>query len=324
MIRLLKVELTRLRCRRAAVVLLIAALVVPIVMAIFVMLGSDAPRADAQARAQAQADKEVARCVDRPRQFGVDRTGDVQAQCEDFNRPEYFSSYNTLDLARESQDGSGPGMIAVLAVVMFLLGTTFVGHDWATGSMSNQLLFEPRRWRVWLAKALAVGAAALVVAAVAATAFWLVLRAAYTAGDVPLGHGVFLDCLQQGWRGAAVASAAAVGGYALTMLSRSTVFTLGVLFGVAVAGGLLIAAVVDDPGPWDPTINAAAVVRDGTTYYVDVAQSCYDGTIRQPESNSACDQERDRSLGQGLTYLVVLLGGVSLASGASFHRRDVP
>ena len=40
---------------------------------------------------------------------------------------------------------------------MLLLGTTFAGHDWNTGSMSNQLLFEPRRERVWLAKALAVG-----------------------------------------------------------------------------------------------------------------------------------------------------------------------
>ena len=29
--------------------------------------------------------------------------------------------------------------------MMLLVGTTFAGHDWNTGSMSNQLLFEPRR-----------------------------------------------------------------------------------------------------------------------------------------------------------------------------------
>ena len=50
---------------------------------------------------------------------------------------------------------------------MVIAGCTFVGADWASGSMTNQLLFVPRRTRVWLAKAAAVtiwsGAFALVV-----------------------------------------------------------------------------------------------------------------------------------------------------------------
>ena len=44
----------------------------------------------------------------------------------------------------------------LVTLVMLLAGTTFAGHDWNTGSMGNQLLFEPRRARVWGAKLAAV------------------------------------------------------------------------------------------------------------------------------------------------------------------------
>ena len=44
-------------------------------------------------------------------------------------------------------------LVILLAILMMLAGTTFAGHDWASGSVSNQLLFEPRRPRVWAAKA---------------------------------------------------------------------------------------------------------------------------------------------------------------------------
>ena len=54
----------------------------------------------------------------------------------------------------------------VLAILMMLAGTTFAGHDWASGSVSNQLLFEPRRPLVWAAKAAVVTALAGLFAAV--------------------------------------------------------------------------------------------------------------------------------------------------------------
>lgn len=325
MIRLLRVELTRLLWRRAAILLFIATLVVPLVMAIIVTTDMTAPQGDAQAQAEKRSDREIAKCIARPGRYGADKDGDVEAQCAQFNQPEYFYDYSILDLDNERENGSGQGMVAVLGVLMFLMGTTFVGHDWNTGSMSNQLLFQPRRWRVWGAKALAIGSSGLVVSALGASAFWIVLWLHYTSEGVSPASGVLLDCFQQGWRGAGVAAAAGIGGYALTMLSRSTVFTLGVLFGVAVAGGILIAAAVDDPGPWDPTINASAVVKDGTTYYVDVPNRCFDNYNGGSFSQSPeCDEERERSLGQGVTYLAVLLGGISLASAASFRRRDVP
>jgi len=58
---------------------------------------------------------------------------------------------------------------------LLLAGTTFAGHDWSTGSIVNQLIFEPRRRRMWLAKAVVVFLAGLIVALVALLAFWTVL-----------------------------------------------------------------------------------------------------------------------------------------------------
>ena len=67
--------------------------------------------------------------------------------------------------------------MVVLAILMMLAGTTFAGHDWASGSVSNQLLFEPRRPLVWAAKGAVVTALAGLFAAAVVTAYWLLLGA---------------------------------------------------------------------------------------------------------------------------------------------------
>ena len=98
---------------------------------------------------------EVENCVQRPRQYDVAPADDVQAACEELIAGWYGNS--PLDLVEEREEGGAIAAILLVSMVLLLAGTTFAGHDWNTGSMSNQLLFEPRRERVWLAKALAVG-----------------------------------------------------------------------------------------------------------------------------------------------------------------------
>ncbi len=192
--------------------------------------------------------------------------------CEEANRPEHFAYSNKLDLVQERDEGSGFGVAVVVGLLALLVGTTFVGHDWNTGSMGNQLLFVPRRVQVWVAKAIAATVACFAAALVGVTAFWLVLATRFWTSGADIPPGALLDGMQQGWRGAGMAAAAGLAGYAITMLSRSTVFTLGLLFGVSVAGGVVIGLFVDDPGWVDPTVNIGAVVNDGTTYYVDVPE----------------------------------------------------
>ena len=99
---------------------------------------------------------------------------DVQAGCEDMTlpQPDWFGTRPTLSLDDERSGGSGLVVATILAMLLLLLGATFAGHDWNSGSMSNQLLFEPRRARVWAAKAVAVLLAGLVVAGGVLLVFW--------------------------------------------------------------------------------------------------------------------------------------------------------
>lgn len=331
---LVRVELLRLRCRRAVLLLLAAAIVTPLVIAVSLVFTTSPPSQAELDQVTAQVEKErqrpsaqrqLARCQKNPGRFGVSPE-DVRAGCDEnvLPQPEWFADFSVLDLDNErGDDGSGIAVATILGVLMFLLGTTFVGHDWNTGSISNQLLFEPRRLRVWGAKAMAVTLTALVVSAVTLTAFWLVLGLAVFSRDVPVRPGALVDCLQQGGRSALLAAACALGGYALTMLSRSTVFTIGALFAVSVAGGLLLGILgPDDPGWLDPTINVKAVVLDGTEYYVEIPQRCYEK--RRLYGGPGCDDTLERTLTEGAIYYGGVLVAVGGASALSFRRRDVP
>ncbi len=320
-LRLLLVELTRLRWRRAVLVLLVAAVVLPAVIAL-ARIWSTRPVSQSEIdSAISSSAQQIAQCTNHPRRFGMPNDSTEQ-QCTD-----QIVSWNTgrekLSLAGERNGGSGMGVVAVLTALLLVAATTFVGHDWNSGSMSNQLLFEPRRGRIWTAKALAVTIVSLVTAAVMSTAYWLSLWATMKVRDLPILDGSLTDSLAYGLRGAAFAAAAALGGYALTMLFRSTVATIGVLFVVSIAGGLLI-ALLGLSEHWQPQKNVAAIVKDGTTYYIEVPNSCFSGPGSRPPKNSECDSVRDLSAWDGVGYYGIPLLAVMAASVVSFRWRDVP
>lgn len=320
--RLLGVEFTRFRWRRAILVLLLLAIVVPAVIAASrIWATRPVSQADLD-RATEMASSEIQQCLDHPRRYGVPRAA-AQTQCET-TIVGWYTGREPLSMAGE-RGGSGIGVVAVLTTLLLLAGTTFVGHDWNSGSMSNQLLFESRRGRVWAAKALAVTLVSLVLAALVSAVYWLTIWAAMQVRDLPTLDGALTDSLAYGLRGALFAAAAALGGYALTMLLRSTVATVGVLFGVSVAGGIVI-AVVGLSGRWQPDLNIAAIVDNGTTYWVEVPESCFmgDRAEQEPAPGSECDQRRDLSAWEGIGYYGVPLVATAGASVASFRRRDVP
>lgn len=334
MIALLRVELTRLRWRRAVWLLTLAAIVIPAVIAVATIWNTRPPAADDLAEAERQAAQEASqpyiqdeleRCLERPRRYGVDPDGDVQTLCEESVVPQadWFFYFEQLDLRSEMDFGSGFGVITVLTLLLMLAGTTFVGHDWSSGSMSNQLLFESRRGRIWSAKAIVVTAYALVTAVAVSAAYWIVLYLVARSRDLPVDRHLLLDCLQYGGRGALFAAAAALAGFALTMLFRSTVATIGILFALSVFGGILIAVAGLD-GKWQPATNLEAIVKNGTTYYADVPDRCYSDPISDRPDDSECDQERELSAQWGVGYYGVLTLAAGAASVASFRRRDVP
>jgi ABC-type transport system involved in multi-copper enzyme maturation permease subunit len=274
------------------------------------------------ARIKAGASDQIADCVAHPRRYGAQHRNAERA-CEDAIVG-WQLHREKLTLAGERVDGTGVGVVAVLTALLLLMGTTFVGHDWNTGSMSNQLLFDPRRGRVWTAKALAVTAVALVTAGLVSTAYWLGIWGVMHVRDLPVRDGALLDSLAFGLRGAGFAAAAALGGYALTTLFRSTVATIGVLFAVSVAGGLLV-AMLGIGENWQPQKNVAAIVKNGTTYYRQVPPSCFSGArpTGQERDGTACDEQVELPARSGAGYYGAALLVAVGASTISFRRRDV-
>lgn len=329
MTRLLALELTRLRWRRAVLLLLAAAVLVPALLWVGTVWETrpytDQQVADARAEARRSPgfQQEVDACTARPRRFGVDvPTGTTTfAACErqilewyaDLHRPTLSMDYLL--------EGSGLGVVAVMAALLALAGATYVGADWTSGSMSNQLLFEPRRWRIYVAKALAITLTALVLALVAQALWWGGMGLVSTARDLAVAEGTVAEVWQQVLRGSAFVALAALGGYAVTMLFRSMVGTLGLLVALVVGATFLIGVLpLDAPERWMPHLNVLAWIRGGATYYDPSAMIACPGREWTP----ACDGQRVLSFAAAAAYILTVLGVGVAASVGSFLRRDVP
>ncbi|QNN53213.1 hypothetical protein [Nocardioides mesophilus] len=320
--RLLGVELTRFRSRRAIVLVLLAATVIMGVMVGTAVWETRPVSAQDRARAVAQAQQEAAspgfqrelkRCERRPEEYIGSE--DPAACAEMMPRADWYLSRSTLSLASQLED-RGLGLLMILTALAVVIGATFAGADWATGSISNQLLFEPRRWRVWAAKAAAVTLGVMVACAVIVSVFWLVLYLVVESRGLSTGATVQEQVRWLSARGVLLAGVGALGGYALTMLLRSTVATLAVLFAYAIGGEALTAALpIDRVSQWGLGNNVFAWLRDGT--------EIYDESIVCPPNGNMCNQTYVLDLAQGATYLGVLLLVTLALSLVLFRRRDV-
>jgi ABC-2 type transport system permease protein len=131
------------------------------------------------------------------------------------------------------------GVGVAMVIIAFIVGASFVGAEFGAGSLSTQLIFEPRRTRVVAVKAIAVG----VGLAVTAIALLLYLGLLMYAGSELRGvvHG--LDATWFAARAgdlARVAGAVALAGiaaYAITIVARRTVAAVaGLLIGQVASG----------------------------------------------------------------------------------------
>jgi ABC-2 type transport system permease protein len=132
------------------------------------------------------------------------------------------------------------GIGMALVVLGLLLGATFLGGDYGT-SLSTQLLFEPRRRRVFTAKWWAVGAGTALVAAVVlvsnGAAQWVIsaLRGTTDGVDGAWVARRALDVL----RVTGACALAAMLAMAITAFVRRTVATVVGLFGALIVGQFL-------------------------------------------------------------------------------------
>ncbi|GIG85346.1 ABC transporter permease subunit [Plantactinospora endophytica] len=127
---------------------------------------------------------------------------------------------------------------AVLALVAFVGGASFVGAEWSTGGMMNLLLWRPQRIRVLLTKLGALLSALFGVTVLAGVlwtaAFWATgsLRGS-TAG---MTAGAWQSFGLTGLRGLALVLLAGALGFGLASLGRHTALALGGVLGVMVVG----------------------------------------------------------------------------------------
>lgn len=316
MTRLVKVELTRLLWRRAVLVLLGLAVLAPVVV-----FGLRVYDTQTQTFDQVVADNgsyvldEVDSCERRPGQYGVRGAEDLTAACQDVIMGWYGNT--PLDLVDERENGGALAAILLATMALLLAGITFAGHDWNTGSMSNQLLFEPRRERVWLAKAVAVALLVGTLSLAVLVAYWTGMWAIASVRDLAIPENAVAAGYKQAALGAVFATGAAVFGFALTMLLRSTVGALGVLFAVGflcvvVVGGVLgLGSEAERFMPWGNFIAYAV-----GSYEIPLHTDCFATTGR------ACTPEHLTRSGS-VVYFAVIWVAVAVPSLLSFRTRDV-
>jgi hypothetical protein len=322
--RLLRVELSRLFSRRAVALLLLMAAALTVLVTATTIWGSRPVSDQELASARAQVREQVAQpgfqrdlrsCRDHPEEFFGPGASAGDCQRSLVPTAASYLSRAPLSLAREL-DSNGLAVVVIVTALMIIVGATYAGADWATGSMGNQLLFEPRRGRVWLAKAAAVTFGGLAAALVLVAGFWVALYVTAEVRGYSPAASVLRDVGWSGARGVLLAGVAGLGGFALSMLLRSTVATLALLFAYAAAGEALVPLLpVDRSSTWSLGNNVFAWLRDGVRVYDD-------SVVCRP-TQPDCVQQLTVSLVHGVVYLGVLLLVTLLASVLLFRRRDV-
>ncbi|MEW2380924.1 ABC transporter permease subunit [Micromonospora sp. NPDC047707] len=214
-------------------------------------------------------------------------------------------------------------LAAILALVGFVVGASFVGAEWSTGGMMNLLLWRPKRLTVLLTKlaALLTGLLALAVTTTALWfgSFWIVATLRGTTEKMT--SGVWQSFALTGLRGVVLALVGATVGFAVASLGRHTAMALGGAIGVIVVGQFGVAILLALAGirfaeAWLlPTYVAAWMQKKVTLQNWEACQATYFGECK-PETLDITWQHSSLLLG---VSLVLILG----AALWTMRRRDI-
>ncbi len=319
--KLVLIELTRLRSRRAIAVLVAGAFVIAAVLLGNVLWSNRPVSASDLASAQAQADREaqqpyvarqIRQCERHPERYGSEESVDCAAMITP--QADWFlgrEQLNPVNLADELP----LGIALFTAVIAVLIGSTMIGAEWSAGSVGTQLLFESRRNRVWTAKAGAVAAATAVMALLVFTLIWTGILLAYQAwSSTPLPAGFNQDLSETGLRVVAFTAIAGLAGYAITMAVRHTVVVLGLMLAYSVIGEAFLRNFWPRVEPWLVSNNTLAWIQDGHKV-VRYPNVCFEECRPIVEKITLLDSA---------VYFGVLTAVLLGLSLLVFRRRDVP
>lgn len=313
---LLLSELNRFRSRRAVVLLLGLAFVLSAIITAATLWENRPYDERDRELAREMAQSQIEDCERNPRNYGI-RSGNLERCAErveaDVQRyPEMFLTRYPAPFDELAKDFP-VSLMATLAFLALLAGTTFVGADIASGAMSTTLLFRPNRWQVWAAK---IAATVIWTTLVATVTLALCLGAlAWTATSDPAtgmsgGDGEAL--VFRGVRALMVVVGAAVLGAAVTTALRSTIATVGVLIGYLLLGETLLRALFSESAePLLASTRVYAFVRPRVVLYSDYGMG-------GPESRTVLE------MWPSGIYLGVIALLICAVCAVVFSRRDVP
>jgi ABC-2 type transport system permease protein len=328
MMRLTKVELRRLFSRRLTTIAALGALVITGLM-LFGAFMQAKPLSGAELTSQQtqfdQARKEwaangaqqVADCLkgqaenqktDPKADFGCNQ---MEPKRENWGKPvANFAQMMPDGLLTESY---------LLTFIGFLVGASFVGAEFSSGSMANWLTFEPRRTRVYASKLAAAGLGLIPVTVallgLLTAGVWVIVdHFASTAGTTAKMWGALGE---MGARSLALALAAAVAGAAIGVLVRRTVAVLGIAIGYLVLVEGVFGQALQGARPWLLQLNVNAWLQHDARYLIN---SC----STDPQGNYGCQGvEKILTFGHSSAYLGLLLVFVVGLAALVFRRRDV-
>jgi ABC-2 type transport system permease protein len=310
--RLLRSEFLRARSRRLVPMLIVAGLLGILVGMGIAAITANPPTDPEVAEAQAAFDKQYQRCVSRGTlsDGGVSADSDIiEEACRDRSAP-YMDGVLLRDLGVILQ-----GTATFVILLGALLGASLGGADWTSNTMTTLLTWEPRRARVFLARALVVAvfvaaitvflqaAFSLAFALVAATRGWTMFIPSHFLGDVSATIA----------RVSAMATAIGLVAYVVGMIGRSTVSSLGALFGYLILVEGVIAGFRQSI-QGNLLVRGASVIVSQQPIYDTSGDLGYYGSTTPPIL-----MDVQRAWIVVAVYLVVL-GGFSLFQ---FQRRDV-
>ncbi|RSM46598.1 ABC transporter permease [Actinoplanes sp. ATCC 53533] len=241
-------ETRRLIKRRFTRFLALGTLLVLAAVVAGVFLSHHRPTPERLATAQAQADREYQSAVQQATRDAAEcraAQGTPAAQnyppCDQISPPARSDFPPEWHLApafdfREQFRYLVITLAALLAVMAFVIGASFVGAEWSSGGMMNLLLWRPRRLEV-LGTKLAALLVNLALFTVAVSAAWTGLFAltAGTRGTLArMTSGAWQSIVLMELRGLVLVLVAGALGFGLASLGRHTATALGAAIGVVI------------------------------------------------------------------------------------------
>ncbi|MEV6282833.1 ABC transporter permease subunit [Kribbella sp. NPDC051770] len=328
MIRLTGVELRRLVARRLVMLGVVAVLGVTVLMLVATWWNSRPLSAAEQQQNKVQFEMAHADWVKNHEKYDQECRDSYASTPDPKPSVEEMCTYlePTIDqwgkpqtVFTETMPGLLQGSSYLLAFAAFLIGASFVGAEFSSGSIGNWLTFEPRRLRVYASKLTGVAIGMIPVGVVTlalllAGTYLIVAQMGSTAGTTGKVWG---NLIETSGRAVVVAAVAGALGGVLALLLRHTAAAIGVIMGYAVLVEGVFGSVLQSVQPWLVRLNFDAWVLHGTTYYVQKCTTAKDGSYN-------CEMvEKSLSFEHGAWYLGI--GAVVLvAFGALvFNRRDI-